>query len=235
MNHSTNETAETEACLFTLGFQIPISILFVVTFLLSVAENILVSVAISIDKRLRRPSNGYLLSLALTDVCISLGLIPLEMTYVWSYPEWRLGSTGTNVLNSIWLFSIASSFVTLLVITVDRYRAVTSLVRYREVVSWGRTFVIIAVVWLYVVFVVILMGVFAFEPTSGATYEWNVKYKFYYSFLAVHIVLPLLIICALYRKIYKKAVEHRKQVLSRGQTHPGAPAATDTVRETTLL
>ena len=80
--------------------------------------------------------------------------------------------------------------------------------------------VIITVVWLYVVVVVILMRVFAFELTSGAAYEWSVNYNFYYAFLAVHIVLPLLIICALYRKIYKKAVENRKQVLSRGQTHP---------------
>ncbi|XP_078384487.1 histamine H2 receptor-like [Oculina patagonica] len=234
MNHSTNETAETEVCVFDLGFRIPISILFVVTFLLSVAENIVVSVAISVDKRLRRPSNGYLLSLALTDICISLGLIPLEMTYVWSYPEWSLGSLGTNILNSIWLFSIASSFVTLLVVTVDRFKAVMSLVRYREVVSWGRTLVIIALVWLYAVFVVVLMRVFAFDRTSGAKYEWNVNYKFYYAFLAVHIVLSLLIICALYYKIYKKAVENRQQVLSRGQTHPGTPGATDTVRETRL-
>ena len=233
-NHSTNDTAETVACLFNLGFQIPISILFVMTFLLSVAENIVVSLAIAVDKRLRKPSNGYLLSLALTDICISLGLIPLEMTYVWSYPEWSLGSTGTDFLNSAWLFSIASSFVTLLVITVDRYKAVMSLVRYREVVSWVRTLVIIAFVWLYAVFVVILMAVFAFDPTSGATYEWNVNYKFYYAYLAVHIVLPLLIICALYYKIYKKAVENRQQVLSRGQTHHGTLAASDTVRETRL-
>ena len=239
MNHG-KENDVTKACSFTLYFQIPISILFVVTLLLSIAENILVSLAITIDRRLRRPSNGYLLSLALTDICISLGVIPLQMTYVWSYPEWPLGSIGTNFLNSIWLFSIASSFVTLLVITMDRYRAVTSLVRYREVVSWRRSLVIIALVWLYVVFVVILMRVFAFEPTSGTTWEWNVKKTFYYAFLGLHIILPLLIICALYRKIYKKAVENRKQVLSRGQTHPGTPAAaaaaaaTDIVRETRL-
>lgn len=56
--------------------------------MLSVAENILVSVAIVVERRLRRPSNGYILSLALTDICISLRLIPLEMIYVWSYLEW---------------------------------------------------------------------------------------------------------------------------------------------------
>jgi len=232
MNHPTNETTETESCEFNLDFQIPISILFVVTILLSVAENIVVSVAISVDKNLRRPSNGYLLSLALTDICISLGLIPLEMTYVWSYPEWPLGSVGTNVLNSVWLFSIAGSFVTLLVITVDRYRAVMSLVRYRGVVSWGRTLVITTLVWLYVGVVVILMGVFSFESTSGKTYEWNVNYKFYYAFLAVHIALPLLIICALYYKIYKKAVENRQQLLSHGQAHQGSINTSETVRET---
>ena len=229
--NSTNETAD---CTFELDFRIPISVLFSATYLLSVSENILVTVVICVDKKLRRPSNGYLLSLALTDICISIGLIPMEMTYVWSYPHWPLGSRGTHVFNSLWLFSVTSSFLTLLVITVDRYRAVMSLVRYKEVVSWRRTFVIIGLVWLYVVVVVGLMSAFAFNPTSGKTYEWNVKYKFYYAFLAVHIVLPLLIISVLYYKIYKKAVENRQQLLSRGRVHPGTTASPDIVGETRL-
>ena len=234
MNLSANDITETKACKFNLDYLIPISILFVVTFVLSVAENVLVSVAIVVDRRLRRPSNGYLLSLALTDICISFGLIPLEMTYVWSYPKWPLNPRETNVFNSVWIFSIAGSFVALLVITVDRYRAVLSLVRYREVVSWGRTLVITALVWLYVVVVVILMRVSAFKTASRKTYEWNVNYKCYYAFLAVHIALPLLIICALYYKIYKKAVENRQQLLSHGRMHPGTTAASDTVIETRL-
>ena len=234
MNQTANDTTEKNACEFNLDYQIPISILFVLTFVLSMSENILVSVAIVVDRRLRRPSNGYLLSLALTDICISLGLIPLEMTYVWSYPEWPLGPRATDVFNSVWFFSIAGSFVGVLVITVDRYRAVVSLVRYREVVSWSRTLVIIALVWLYVVVVVILMRVFSFKIVSGKTYDWNVNYKFYYAFLAVHIALPMLIISALYYKIYKKAVENRKQVLSRGRLHQGTTAASDTVLEIRL-
>ena len=100
------------------------------------------------------------------------------------------------------------------------------------VVRGGRTLVITTLVWLYVVVVVILMGVLAFESTSGNTYEWNVNYKFYYAFLAVHIALPLLIIRALYYKIYKKAVENRQQLLSRGQAHQGTISKSDTVRET---
>lgn len=236
MNHSTNESSSNApACSFNLDFQIPISILLGTTFVLSISENVVVSIVICVDKKLRRPSNGYLLSLAVTDICISIGLIPMELTYVWSYPKWPLGSEGTNVLNSVWLFSIASSFMTLLVITVDRYKAVMSLVRYKEIVSWGRTLVIIGFLWLYTVVVVILMRVLAFDSTSGATYEWNVKYEFYYAFLGLHIVLPLVIICALYRQIYKKAVENRQQLLARGQLHPGNTTASDnTVRGTRM-
>lgn len=156
------------------------------------------------------------------------------MAYTWSYPEWPLGSSGTNVLNSVWLFSIAGSSITLLIITVDRYRAVMSVVRYKDIVSWRRTFVIVGLVWIYVVTIVVLMSVFAFEPITGETYEWNVNFKFYYAFLAVHIVLPLLLISALYYKIYKKAVQNRKQLLSHGQIHPGTATGSDTVAETRL-
>lgn len=51
MNGSTKETADTEACIFELSFRIPISILFVATFLLSLSENVLVTIVISIDKK----------------------------------------------------------------------------------------------------------------------------------------------------------------------------------------
>lgn len=51
MNSSTNETADTEACIFDLSFRIPITVLFVATFFLSVSENILVTIVISIDKK----------------------------------------------------------------------------------------------------------------------------------------------------------------------------------------
>lgn len=231
MNRSTTIA---EACSFNLDFQIPISILLGTTFVLSVSENIVVSIVICLDKKLRRPSNGYLLSLALSDICISFGLIPMEMIYVWSYAYWPLGSKGTDILNSVWLFSLASPFATLLIITADRYKAVMSLVRYKEVVSWGRTMIIIGILWLYTFVIVVLMATLAFNPTSGAAYEWNVKYKYYYAFLGVHIVLPLLIICGLYYKIYKKAVENRQQLLSRGQLHRGITSASDTIRATRM-
>ena len=62
--------------------------------------------------------------------------------------------------------------------------------RYRGGVSWGKTFMITTLVWLYVVVVVILMRVFAFKIALGFTYDWDVNYKFYYkSYLAVHIAL----------------------------------------------
>lgn len=231
MNRSTTIA---EACSFNLDFQIPISILLGTTFVLSVSENIVVSIVICLDKKLRRPSNGYLLSLALSDICISVGLIPMEMIYVWSYADWPLGSKGTDILNSVWLFSLASPFATLLIITADRYKAVMSLVRYKEVVSWGRTMIIIGILWLYTFVIVVLMATLAFNPTSEAAYEWNVKYKYYYAFLGVHIVLPLLIICGLYYKIYKKAVENRQQLLSRGQLHTGITSASDTIRATRM-
>jgi len=237
MDHSINDTSfRVEACSFNLDFKITVTILLGTTFLFSISENIVVSVVICVDRKLRRPSNGYLLSLALTDICISLMLIPIQMIFVWWYPKWPLGSKGANIFSSFWLFSVASSFVTLLVITVDRYRAVMSLVRYREVASWGRTLVIIALVWFYVLIVVVLMYVFALDPISEVTYEWNVNYKFYYPFLALHIVVPMMIMIALYFKIYKKAQENRQQLLLHGgQINPGTTtASSETVRETRI-
>lgn len=133
--------------------------------MLSVAENILVSVAIVVERRLRRPSNGYILSLALTDICISLRLIPLEMIYVWSYLEWP---REINVFNSVWFFSIAGSFVA---------TGRSCLSCATEELYLG-TLVITTLVWLYVVVVVIMMKVFVCKTALGKTYDWDVNYTF---------------------------------------------------------
>ena len=50
----------------------------------------------------------------------------------------------------------------------------------------------------------------------------------------MYIALLLLIICALYYKIHKKAVENRQKLLSHGRVHSGTTAASDTVIETRL-
>ena len=238
MNYSRNASEETLlVCSFGLSFKVSISILFVMTFVLCISENVLISLVICLDKKLRKPSNGYLLSLALTDISTSLSLIPLEMIYVWCYPEWPLGSAGTDTLNGFWLFCLVSPFVTVLMITVDRFKAVTTLARYRDVVSWQRTLLLIGLMWMYCILVVGLMCVFALQSTTGESYEWNVKYKFYYSFLGLHLVLPLLIICILYFKIYKKAVNNRRELLMvQGQVHLGGKsyAVPEITRETRL-
>lgn len=130
MNLLVNEIIEIKVCKFNLDYLIFIFILFVVIFVLFVVENILVFVVIVVDRRLCRFFNGYLLSLVFIDICILVGLILLEMIYVWFYLEWFLGFREIYVFNLVWFFLIVGLFVVVLVIIVDCYRVVLFFVCY---------------------------------------------------------------------------------------------------------
>lgn len=60
----------------------------------------------------------------LIDISILIGLILLEMIYVWLYLKWLFGFIGINFFNFVWLFLIVGFFIILLVIIVDCYRVV---------------------------------------------------------------------------------------------------------------
>ena len=56
--------------------------------------------------------------------------------------------------------------------------------------------------WLYSVTVVGFMAG-NFEKASDSYYQWNINKTFYYPFLALHILIPLCLVCVVYYKIFQ--------------------------------
>ena len=199
-------------CSFELYFKIPIMALLGITCLGALVGNLLVCLAVSISKDLQTPANVFITSLSISDIIISLTLPPMEMTYVYCYPNWPLGSIGTTIENAFWMFSLAMPFVTVTVITIDRFKAVTSLQRYREVITRKKIIAALVFIWVYAFIAVFIMA-WNFSEAPNDKYVWNVKEIFYYPFLALHIVIPMFIILFLYGNIIKSAKATRRQVV----------------------
>ena len=194
----TNSSAH--ACTFSLVYKITVSTLLGTTTLFAPVMNSILCFAILTTKQLRTTANILIASLSVSDILISLIMAPLEIIYVSLYPKWPLGKVETTVLNSVWMFSLVAPFVTVTVITGERYKTITSLRHYKRTIGWKPLVSALMFIWIYSISSVIFMAL-NFTTTTGEYYDWNVLSEYYYPFLGIHIVIPLIVIPLLYGRI----------------------------------
>ena len=113
-------------------------------------ENALILIALRKDSSLHPPSKLLLSNLAATDLCVGLILEPLTVVYLMSAvnEHWnicRYLSVARFVIDYI-LFAV--SLLTLTAISVDRLLALLLGLRYRQVVTLKRAYVIVATFWV---------------------------------------------------------------------------------------
>ena len=212
MSNVTNSTSSTSTCSFPMTYKVIVSSLLAFTFISSPILNAVVCYTIISVRKLQSFGNLLIANLSLGDIVISLSLPMLEILYVSIYPKWLTGSIGTYVLNSIWLFSLAYPFVTVTVITAERFSTLRSLVPIK---STTISLVTVSLIWVYSLGSVAFMAFFFTKP-GEESYEWNVLPKFYYPFLGIHIVIPLIVIAFLYIGIFRITRLSRQRTTSRG-------------------
>jgi len=151
--------------------------------------NALILIALRKESSLHPPSKLLLRSLATTDLCVGLILEPVTVI------SW------TSVTSEHWnicRFAFAAWFITsyifsgvsvgtLTAISVDRLLALVLGLRYRQVVTLKRTYVIVFTLWL-------------FSAGFSATYFWNPSITFRYGI--IYISLCLIISIFSYTKIF---------------------------------
>ena len=186
-----------EKCFMTPYYKISLGSLFIITIALSIFENILLWVVFASLKRLRTIANTYVISLSIGDFVVTVTVALFETYYIWRYPKWDLGEVGSNIQNAFWCFSLVCPFMHIMLISVDRYKAVNSPILYTSIKSWIVELRKIIALWVYCICVVLLMA-FNFSHASEVKYEWNVLPVWYYPFLAVHTIIPLFVCSFLY-------------------------------------
>ena len=127
--------------------------------------NSLILVALHKESSLRPPSKLLYRNLALTDLCVGIVVEPLNVVSWISMlnEKWNICyyASVTNFISGL-LLCVVSLF-TLTALSVDRLLALVLGIRYRQVVTLRRTYLIVAAMW-------ILSIVFAL---SSLIYFWN--------------------------------------------------------------
>ncbi|XP_019940354.1 5-hydroxytryptamine receptor 1D [Paralichthys olivaceus] len=204
-NASTSPPPWSEATL--LGLQASLSALLAVVTLATVLSNAFVVATIFLTRKLHTPANFLIGSLAVTDLLVSILVMPISIVYTVS-KTWSLG----QIVCDIWLSSditfCTASILHLCVIALDRYWAITDALEYSKRRTMRRAAIMVGVVW--VISISISMPPLFWrqskaheELTECVVNTDQISYTLYSTFGAFYVPTVLLII--LYGRIYVAA------------------------------
>ena len=117
--------------------------------ILIIPGNFLVCLAIIKDpfRNLKTPFNYFLLSLAATDLIVGTILDPVSVAFHTS-EALQLHSVDIKIFHTLYFILCTSSILTLMALTIDRYVAVSSPVKYRIVVTSKRAILTSLSIWV---------------------------------------------------------------------------------------
>lgn len=195
------------------ALQISLAVVLSIITLATVLSNAFVLTTIFLTRKLRTPANYLIGSLAVTDLLVSVLVMPISIAYT-TTRTWSFG----QVLCDIWLSSditcCTASILHLCVIALDRYWAITDALEYSKRRTAGHAAAMIAVVWAISVCISIpplfWRQAKAREEMSDCLVNTSqISYTIYSTCGAFYIPSVLLII--LYGRIYVAA---RKRILN---------------------
>ncbi|XP_066906569.1 5-hydroxytryptamine receptor 1 isoform X2 [Halyomorpha halys] len=191
--------------------------------LVTVVGNILVCVAVCLVRKLRRPCNYLLVSLAVSDLCVAILVMPMALLYE-ILGSWKFGPIMCDVWVSFDVLSCTASILNLCMISVDRYYAITKPLEYGVKRTPKRMIACVSLVWLGAA-CISLPPLLILGNTHGETHDRPglqclVCQDFAYQIYATvgSFYLPLSVMMFVYYKIFRaarKIVEEER----RAQTH----------------
>uniref|UniRef100_A0A8D0GGV0 5-hydroxytryptamine receptor 1D n=1 Tax=Sphenodon punctatus TaxID=8508 RepID=A0A8D0GGV0_SPHPU len=190
-----------------LALKVSFAVVLSVITLATILSNAFVIITIFLTRNLHTPANYLIGSLAVTDLLVSILVMPISIAYTVSH-TWTFG----QIVCDIWLSSditcCTASILHLCVIALDRYWAITDALEYTKRRTASRAALMIAVVW--VISICISMPPLfwrqakAHEEIADCTVNTDqISYTIYSTCGAFYIPTVLLII--LYGRIYVAA------------------------------
>lgn len=142
----------------------------------TIAGNILVILAVSLERRLQNATNYFLMSLAVADLLVGLLVMPIALVTVLYYSRWPL----PDFLCPIWLFLdvlfSTASIMHLCAISLDRYIAIKKPIQHSQYKSRAKALAKIALVWLISIGIAIpipIKGLKSTDHPNNITFNEN--------------------------------------------------------------
>lgn len=207
-----------------------ISIILLAVILGTIIGNILVCVAVCLVRKLRRPCNYLLVSLAVSDLCVAVLVMPTALLYE-VLEEWRFGPLFCDIWVSFDVLSCTASILNLCAISVDRYWAITKPLEYGVKRTPRRMMLCVALVWLGAACIslpplLILGNEHTLDGRPSCIVCQNFGYQIYATLGSFY--MPLAVMLFVYYQIFRAARrivmdEKRAQTRLEGALNNGVP------------
>ncbi|XP_012517910.1 PREDICTED: histamine H2 receptor isoform X2 [Propithecus coquereli] len=215
---ASNGTASS-FCLDSTTCKITISVVLTVLILITIAGNVVVCLAVGLNRRLRNLTNCFIVSLAITDLLLGLLVLPFSAVYQLSC-TWSFGKVFCNIYTSLDVMLCTASILNLFMISLDRYCAVMDPLRYPVLVTPVRVAISLVLIWVISItlsFLSIHLGWNSRNETgkhNHTTSKCKVQVNEVYGVVdgLVTFYLPLLVMCVTYYRIFKVARDQAKRI-----------------------
>uniref|UniRef100_A0AC34Q545 G-protein coupled receptors family 1 profile domain-containing protein n=1 Tax=Panagrolaimus sp. JU765 TaxID=591449 RepID=A0AC34Q545_9BILA len=220
-NTSTNIPEVPDLC---LGLSdIFVALFLIILILMTIFGNVLVVLSVCLYKRMRTFTNILLTSLATADLCVGVIVMPLALIDLLYRHNWPFGKMLCRIWATVDILLCTASILNLCIISLDRYMAITSPLKYSRTrsrslafgllsLAWGISLVVCSPPWF-----IREWGIFttsAAKMSSNSTftcvYSPSIPYRIYSASGSFYI--PLLIMLSMYFKIFRVASEREKHM-----------------------
>ena len=204
---------------FMPGFVYPVTLCHIFIVAVAAVGNFLVCYAILANRNLRiNPTNLFIFSLALSDLLTVTLVVPFDIEGIYLQWVWNHGEMMCRAWITMYLITVPTSILTLLAVSVDRYKSLSDpLNQFRRCrfMTRKRAFFISFMIWLYS-FLFALVPVMGWRTENNFVQDNTCYFPFpspYFILTSVlNFILPLLITCGIYIKIYMIASSHHHNV-----------------------
>ena len=223
---------------------ITFSIIYVIIIIASLLGNIIVCVVILSTRSLRQSINScFILSLAVSDLITTCLVMPFDVELIISFERWLHGEIMCNVWTTTYLISVPTSILSLLALTVYRYRLLQEpldIYRASPLITRRRASLIVCCLWAYSM-------LFSLAPVFGWKRRPRRVYREYcyfnlsltYSVLSslINFVIPVVIASFLNCKMFCVAVKRsypQKAGRRNVKTHQNPTRPTNPVQDSAI-
>ena len=196
------------------------AILYVFIIIASLLGNIIVCVVILSTRSLRRSVNSFfILSLAVSDLTTTCVVIPFDLELLISDGKWQHGEVMCNVWTTTYLLAVPTSILSLLALTVYRYRLLQDpLDSYKSspLITRRRALIVVCCLWGYSM-LFSLVPVFGWKtyPTSVFNGYCHFNVSWIYSVLSsmINFVTPVMTASILNCRMFCLALKLSRKAL----------------------
>ncbi|XP_076877139.1 adrenoceptor alpha 1Bb [Brachyhypopomus gauderio] len=193
----------TESPELQLSRAVPLGLVLGTFIIFAVVGNILVILSVVCNKRLRTPTNYFIVNLAMADLLLSTTVLPVSATLeVLDY--WVFGRIFCDVWAALDVLCCTASIMSLCVISIDRYIGVSHPLLYPCIVTERKALLAMLGVWVTSVIISIgpLLG-WKQPPSPDTTVCVINEEPFYALFSSLgSFYIPLVVILVMYCRVY---------------------------------